>query len=596
MLDLDKMIRAGVDCAGESKVILAAPYDLSPQLCHSYANRGLIGGYVAARAHADAKDDPLAVGEWIDRDGGRWRIRGQGLSTLVFLGSTEHIRTRMLMEAKRAGVHRIIVVHVDGTISADINVWPTLFGRVKTLLIRRFLTSDIVTRGAFKPLNRIFDVTFDKAYELLHDLLSTPLRLPPDAFVPGRVLIISGSLGPGGAERQLAYTAAGLTKSKKYEVFVGCNYLDPPADFFRSYVEGAGAKVVRVPYDAPEFRTPELAAIREKLVRYDPVGLQNLAFAVFHYALLIRSVRPSIVHTWMDYCNVLGGIAADLVGVPALIQGGRSMAPDHFAIFQPYMRPGYSNLYKRRNSIFLNNSQAGANDYARWLGLPSQRFRVIHNGFDFPDKIPRRTRIAERRKHKVPAKAFVIGSIIRFSEEKRPKLLIDMARLLLQKHPDLKFLIFGAGPMIEEMRTYVESFQLADAIKLPGFTKDAWRSLAAMDVFVLTSRMEGLPNVLIEAEASGLPIVCTAVGGMSETYVEGVTGFGVPAATPAALAQAVSRLVGDPKLHSRMSKQAFRYARETFGIDRMISHTLKAYGDAEELTLKIKACSPKGAH
>jgi glycosyltransferase involved in cell wall biosynthesis len=596
MLDIEKMVRAGAESAGATKIILAAPYDLSPQVCRDLAQRGLISGYVASTCAGPLAADGLAVGEWIDRNNGSWRLQGIGPSTIVFLGSSQHLRTRMLFEARRAGVGRVLVVHVDGQISADIDVGATLLNRLTTALVQRLLSSRALARGGPRPLARMLDLSFERAFALMDELFRPHLRLPADAFVPGRVLIIAGSLGPGGAERQVAYTAAGLMKSKRYEVFVGCNYLDPPADFFKSYVLDAGAQVLQVPYDAPEFRTPEIGALREKLVPYDPVGLQNLTFAVFHYALLIRSVRPSLVHTWMDYCNVLAGLAADLVGVPALIQGGRSVAPDNFAIFQPYMRPGYLALSRKRPTIFLNNSQAGAKDYARWLGLPAERFRVVNNGFDFPPRVAKAEREAERRQHNIAQDAIVVGSIIRFSEEKRPKLLIDMAELLLQQHTKLRFIFFGAGPMIEDVRADVAARGLASAIQLPGFTKNAWSALAAMDIFVLTSRMEGLPNVLIEAQASGLPVVCTAVGGMTETYVEGETGFGVPTATPERLSEAVSRLVRDGKLRRRMADAAFRHARQTFDIERMVSQTLKIYQEAEQVSTTTRKPVAAGAH
>lgn len=590
MLDIEQMVRAGAESAGTSRIILAACYDLSARLCHDLADRRLIDGYISNNASSLGNpSDPLVRGRWVDRDAGRWRIDAQGCPTVLFLGSEHQVSGRMLLEAQRSGVRNILVVHNDGTISANIDVRVNLISRATTALVRGFLKSSIVRRGALKSINSIINLSFDKAFELIYTLLRDRLRLPKSEFIPGRVLLISGSLGPGGAERQIAYTAAGIMKRNEYKVFVGCNYLDPPGDFFRAHIEDAGAKVLPVPFDVPEFRSPEMIALRQGLVPYDPVGMQNLLFTVFHYALLIHSVKPAIVHTWMDSCNVLAGIAADIVGVPALVQSGRSVAPDNFSIFQPFMRPGYLKLLGRRPTIFLNNSRAGAEDYARWLGVCPERFRVIHNGFEFPRDVSRDTAIAERLRLGIPPNAFVVGSIIRYSEEKRPKLLIDMGRILLSHHQDIKLVFFGAGPMLDEMRSYIHSQKLSNSIILPGFTNDAWSSLAAMDVFVLASRMEGLPNVLIEAQGCGLPIVCTAVGGMSETYIEGETGFGVRSGTPEDLAEAVSRLVRDPHLHKKMAEKAFRHARDNFGLDQMVSQTLAAYHDAEKLD------SPSGA-
>lgn len=131
--------------------------------------------------------------------------------------------------------------------------------------------------------------------------------------------------------------------------------------------------------------------------------------------------------------------------------------------------------------------------------------------------------------------------------------------------------------MLEKMRGYVETCGLSGIVELPGVAADAWGALSAMDIFVLTSRIEGLPNVLIEAQAAGVPVVCTGVGGMEETFIDGETGNSVRAATADALADAVIRLIDDPQLRDRMSERATRQARDTFGIATMLTRTAKAY-------------------
>ena len=93
-------------------------------------------------------------------------------------------------------------------------------------------------------------------------------------------------------------------------------------------------------------------------------------------------------------------------------------------------------------------------------------------------------RPAERDKYRIPTEAVVVGSIIRFSEEKRPALMIEMAFLLAARHPGTRFLFFGGGPLLEEMRALVKSRGLDQVILLPGLTQNAWHPLSAMDIFV----------------------------------------------------------------------------------------------------------------
>jgi glycosyltransferase involved in cell wall biosynthesis len=329
----------------------------------------------------------------------------------------------------------------------------------------------------------------------------------------------------------------------------------------------------------PTYFSPDIIDIQEELAaRYACLGFLNTFHVIFHQALLIQTIKPGIVHCFQDYSNVLVGIAADLVGVPRIVLSGRSLAPEHFGIFQPYMAPGYRALLKRRQVTFLNNSEAGAIDYGRWLGISRDHFRVINNGFEFPTLQQQLGRL-QRRALGVPEDALLIGSIIGFREEKRPKLFIEMARALQASYPNAHFAIFGSGALLRACQQLVETQQLSGTIHLPGLTRNAWAALSAMDVFVLPSRLEGLPNVLIEAQAMGVPVICSGAGGMAETFVEGETGFAVPSASAEALAAAVGRLIDDKELRRRMSAAAETHAREKFSIDRMIGLTIEAYAD-----------------
>jgi glycosyltransferase involved in cell wall biosynthesis len=339
--------------------------------------------------------------------------------------------------------------------------------------------------------------------------------------------------------------------------------------------------VLHVPDSPPELADSEILGIQSRLEQQFPsLGFSNIFIEIVRYASVLRSMRPGLVHSWMDYSNVLCGTAAQLVGVPGLILSCRSLAPNHFRIFQPYMRPGYRALLLRREAQLLNNSRAGAADYAGWLGIEPGRIGVIHNGFEFPPAAGPEVRARVRREHGIAEDARVVGSILRFSAEKRPRLLVDMAAAMLARDPGLRFMFFGGGVLLEATRAYVEQLGLGHAILLPGLTSAAWDALSAMDLFALTSRMEGLPNVLVEAQASGLPIVCTGVGGMPETFLEGETGVAVPEATAEALALAALALLDNPARLRSMSARAAAHARQEFGLTHMIEATIRTYETA----------------
>ena len=148
-----------------------------------------------------------------------------------------------------------------------------------------------------------------------------------------------------------------------------------------------------------------------------------------------------------------------------------------------------------------------------------------------------------------------------------------MARLLHARYPRTRFVIFGDGALHQECQGWVDSHNLAGIVHLPGLADNVWRALSAMDIFVLTSLLEGLPNVLIEAQAVGLPVVCSGAGGMREAFVEGKTGYSVPSASSDAFAGAVERVVEDDILRATMGAAGQQHARRMFSIERMIEST-----------------------
>ena len=545
---------------------MAAPYDLGDFMCREIAASSGLSGYIANSA-PDPKDrNPLVAGWWVDRSEGLWFIRPSAASsTVVLLGARTHqgISADLLLEARRKSVRRLLLVDVDGLILREID----LSGSYANPILL-----DQTSR-------RFGDLCYENVFDEIFGRIGDKLKLPVESFESNRVLLLIGSLGPGGSERQAAYTAAGLARTHTYEVYIGCNHIERyPDNLFKPMVEAAGVKVRSVANRPPEFDAHAMVLARQRLTPYNSISAQNIFHAILQYASMIRAVRPAIVHTWTDYCNVFAGIAAELVGVPQLVLGGRSLAPDNYVhLFHPYMRPGYLSIFRQRNARFVNNSRAGAVDYARWLDLPSDQFEIIYNGFEFPAEISGSARDAVRSTYGIPHNSLVVGSITRFSEEKRPELFIDMAKIIHTRNPQVCFLVFGVGPMLERIRSYVEKCELSSVVQLPGVTADAWQALAAMDVFVLSSRIEGLPNVLIEAQASGLPVVCTGVGGMDETFINGETGYSVRAATADALADAVMRLIDEPQLRAQMSERAIHQARDTFGIAMMLAQTAKAY-------------------
>ena len=423
----------------------------------------------------------------------------------------------------------------------------------------------------------------DKRYRrIFDDLFREPQgRWFDSGNVSGEsITLVIGTLGPGGSERQAVTTLMGLAFRGYRDLNLLCNHLDKPVDRFYSHLlEGCPVSVSKLSEglggadrgDGVE-AFAGLRALTEKL----PSELKDIPW----YAQEFLRTKPKVVHAWLDYTNVKAGIAAAVIGVPRIILGTRSVRPTNFAFFQPYMREAYRALVAHPNICLLNNSEAGARDYERWLGLPRGTFRVVRNGFDFTGlEVTEKSEGArEFRTHLgIPPEAPLVGSVLRFSEEKRPLLWIDTAARVAEVRPDVRFLMVGDGPLREETRWRALGYGLGDRIVMPGNEKDVAVAIAAMDVFLLTSRVEGLPNVLIEAQALGVPVVTTDVGGASETLIQAKTGYAIRPHSADLLADAVVGILGNRAWRETARQTAQRFVRERFSMSRMMERTLDAY-------------------
>ncbi|MEO0034392.1 MAG: hypothetical protein RLZZ501_415 [Pseudomonadota bacterium] len=401
--------------------------------------------------------------------------------------------------------------------------------------------------------------------------------LPGAAFAAGGVIEAIGSLSAGGAERQAVYTAAGIAARWPSGVTILCLYFNENEES-RFYQPLVGPQVALAQArDEAAFPPPDerLAAIRVFLAQYPP----DIRTATYRFVLEFLDRRPAVVHAWLDYTAVTAGLAALLVGVPRIVIGGRNMAPDNFLLYRACMDDIFGLLLGCDRVRFVNNSQAGARDYGRWLGQKPERFTVLYNGID--DRLIQRADPATAARFRqavgIPAGARVVGGVFRLAQEKRPLLWIETMDAVARHCPDLHFLLLGSGPLAEACRRRAERRGWAERLHMPGALREVATALSVMDVVVATSVHEGNPNVLIEAGLLGLPIISTDAGGVRETLLPDQTGR-IVAPTPAALAAAIRQVLDDDVFRAQAARLAPAFVRQRFGMERMIDETLAVYG------------------
>jgi glycosyltransferase involved in cell wall biosynthesis len=534
-------------------MILAPTFPLPPAEISSFlASPGVKGLVLMHGPPLDGAQDPR-LGAWI---GDAW-ILPQAARRVYVVGRWRALGRRALVSA--------IERPLDGVFLSLGPLWVPLPLRTLRLLLklRRIMPDPWLNRGLFR--RALADV------------------VPMAGFVPGRVVVVCGSLAPGGAERQVANTLVGLAGRGLSDIHLLCDYLAPnqPSryDFYLPLLRRASiatreieVKVTRVDPDSAEL--PE--AFRRAARHMPP----NLAADIANLYVEFRALRPEVVHAFLDWSSVRAGMAAALAGVPRIVLSGRNVNPSHFALYQRYMDPVYQALAARPDVSLINNSEAGARDYEAWLGLPRGRIGILRNGVDFggsarasPPAIA-----ATRAALGVPDGAALVGGVFRLFPEKRPMLWVDAAAEIARHDKTVHFVIYGQGVLEHELRDHIRACGLEDRLVLAGVTGDVLSVLSALDVFMLTSFKEGTPNVVLEAQWVGTPVVAVEAGGTREALEPGRTGWIVDPPTPTALADRVLRLLADPELRAACRSAGPAFIETQFGLGRMVDETLAAYG------------------
>ncbi len=273
-----------------------------------------------------------------------------------------------------------------------------------------------------------------------------------------------------------------------------------------------------------------------------------------------RALRPDVVHTHNASPLIYGAPAARAMLVRRVIHTKHGAADGGPAI--------------RYVSRLADHYVAVSEDTARLAReqehVPAAKVRVIANGIDvrrYARDDAARAKI--RSELKLGDRAVLVGTVGRLVPEKNYGLLLDAMAPLLG--PDVHLAFAGGGPEAEALRA-----QLPTAHWL-GVRHDIPALLSAFDIFALSSRTEGLPLAVIEAMAAGLPVACTAVGGLPRVVDAGVTGELVEPGNLVALRACLERLVRDPARRAELGAAACAAAVARFSMDRVVDEYLELY-------------------
>ena len=221
----------------------------------------------------------------------------------------------------------------------------------------------------------------------------------------------------------------------------------------------------------------------------------------------------------------------------------------------------------RHATVVAANSEAGRGFCLKY-GIPASRIIVINNGLDWDRLQPRRTRVELNW----PPDRPVVGMVARLFAQKDPITFLKSARWLLQRMPDVQFLLLGDGPMRQEIEDKVRLWNLNDRIQLVGAVKEVADYLANMDVVVLTSKQsEGCANAVLEAMALSKPVIVTDVPGNSDLVEHGRTGLIVRPEDPQALGKALFDILTQPDRGATLGRCGHEMVKRKYDMKAMVA-------------------------
>jgi glycosyltransferase involved in cell wall biosynthesis len=349
---------------------------------------------------------------------------------------------------------------------------------------------------------------------------------------PSTIVFLLTSFDVGGTERQMVELIQRLDRSE-FEIHIACFHR-------RGTLEARAVERVASVREFPIAGFRRASTLRELVA----------------FGRWCRQVNAQIVHTSDLYANIFGLPGAALAGIPIRIGNRREMRTPDKTRGQLYSQ---QLSYKAAHAV-VANCDAAARQLER-EGVPPGRIRTIRNGVDVdafasgprPDRITRIITVANLRM------------------EKGHDTLIAAAPQIAHRVPDVEFTIVGDGPLRSTLAGMVAAQGLNARFAFLGERKDVAALLGSSDLFVLPSRSEAFPNGVLEAMASGLPVVATRVGGVPELVESDVTGTLVEPDRPGDLAASILDLMARPH-HARELGRAGRVrAERLFSLPRMVA-------------------------
>lgn len=368
----------------------------------------------------------------------------------------------------------------------------------------------------------------------------------------------------GGADENTLFTVQGLDKDR-YEVD-----LIMGEEFDESILKRVKDENINI---------IQIKGLKWKLnFLYDPIVLIKLI-------KMIRKNRYDIVHTHTTKAGILGRIAARIAGVPVIVHG---LHGSTFEAFDSGLLNWLLSLLERLTGGFTDayisvSGVLSEKFIERGIGK-KENYHTVYSGMELETFYGVRGKINCKKKQRelgIGVEDFVIGNVARLEKRKGHKFLIDAFKKVIEerKGRPLKLLIIGEGEERGNLENYVKEANLEKKVIFTGYREDVEELMAVMDLFVLTSLREGLPRVLVQAAAMGMPSIAFNVDGVPEIIEDNHNGFLVKAGDVKQLTKRIIQYIDHKELLVLHGKNGRELIKGKWSIEDMVEKIDKIYQD-----------------
>ena len=407
--------------------------------------------------------------------------------------------------------------------------------------------------------------------------------------VKNSAAFVQNSFHLGGGTKQTLILARNLNKSTHENNRVNfCTYTRNPhesATFLKKLISGTHVNHVdaqTLPV-TPEIKTlledPMLSALTPEIQK--ALRLHKL-IQLLH---TIKFLKPEVLYA-RGSTMLEASVAGAIMHVPRIIvhfgnvvEGWSTSQKDEDS--KKLLAFIIQNLKEKSNFALAGNSQGTINSWSKYLNVDPSKFHLIYNTLDQEtiELSPSKEMVQKIKKdYSIAEDVFVVGTVIRLEWVKNPKLWIKIAAAFVRRCPKAHFIIVGDGLMSEEIKHTVRLYGIEDKVTIAGPQREMLHHFyGAMDVFMLTSRSEGLSNVIPEAQLHGLPVIATNIASVREGFVVNKTGWLYDRNDISAFVNRLQWLFENPEAREFIKKEARETALKRFDNDKIIKSLRNAF-------------------